>query len=357
MEEELEAEELSREREPPTPDVEEEEEAVATPLVPSTSGKQETGGFVFGAATRLGGRTLTEGRDPWTHNAWDNVEWGEDQEIVAREAIQAQKLVPVSPDEQERLNATPERFWDKFYANVADTFFKDRSWLCMEFQPLSDSVQPAASLRGETTGSIPELIVNKNPSLFLHCLDYSQRAVQLVKKNPAYNTEHMLAETWSLCDPSGLSPGVEPESVDVVVLIFVLSALHPNEWQQAMHNIWTMLKPGGKVCFRDYGRNDLTQLRFKSSRYMEPNLYARGDKTRVYFFDKEELVDIMTAPVTGQPEHSLKTVQVGVDRRLLMNRKRQLKMYRVWMQGVFQKPEQAVTAGKDQPRQSRVMQQ
>ena len=48
MEEELEAEELSREREPPTPDVEEEEEAVATPLVPSTSGKQETGGFVFG---------------------------------------------------------------------------------------------------------------------------------------------------------------------------------------------------------------------------------------------------------------------------------------------------------------------
>ena len=66
----------------------------------------------------------------------DNVEWGEDQEIVAREAIQAQKLVPVSPDEQgehscltsfffftrnrmlERLNATPERFWDKFYANV-----------------------------------------------------------------------------------------------------------------------------------------------------------------------------------------------------------------------------------------------
>ena len=88
-----------------------------------------------------------------------------------------------------------------------------------------------------------------------------------------------------------------------------------------------------------------------------PNLYARGDKTRVYFFDKEELVDIMTAPVTGQPEHSLKTVQVGVDRRLLMNRKRQLKMYRVWMQGVFQKPEQAVTAGKDQPRQSRVMQQ
>jgi len=32
-------------------------------------------------------------------------------------------------------------------------------------------------------------------------------------------------------------------------------------------------------------------------------------------------------------------VQLGVDRRLLVNRKRQLKMYRVWMQGKFQRTE------------------
>jgi tRNAThr (cytosine32-N3)-methyltransferase len=31
--------------------------------------------------------------------------------------------------------------------------------------------------------------------------------------------------------------------------------------------------------------------------------------------------------------------QLGVDRRLLVNRKRQLKMYRVWMQGKFQRTE------------------
>ena len=53
-----------------------------------------------------------------------------------------------------------KRYGGKFAFARADTFFKDRSWLCMEFQPLSDSVQPAASLRGETTGSIPELIGN-----------------------------------------------------------------------------------------------------------------------------------------------------------------------------------------------------
>jgi len=31
--------------------------------------------------------------------------------------------------------------------------------------------------------------------------------------------------------------------------------------------------------------------------------------------------------------------QLGVDRRLLVNRKRQLKMYRVWMQGKFRRTE------------------
>lgn len=108
------------------------------------------------------------------------------------------------------------------------------------------------------------------------------------------------ASVWDLADKQNLPEGVEPGSIDIIVMIFVLSALHPNEWRQAVSNVYRvsalatfldithqssqMLRPGGMVLMRDYGRHDLTQLRFKEDRLLDDNLYVRGDGTRVYFF-------------------------------------------------------------------------
>jgi tRNAThr (cytosine32-N3)-methyltransferase len=37
-----------------------------------------------------------------------------------------------------------------------------------------------------------------------------------------------------------LPEGVEAGTVDIITAIFVLSALHPNEWDQAIHNMFTV---------------------------------------------------------------------------------------------------------------------
>jgi hypothetical protein len=80
------------------------------------------------------------------------------------------------------------------------------------------------------------------------------------------------------------------------------------------------LKPGGTLFIRDYGRHDLAQLRIKKERLLDPaypGLYIRGDGTRVYFFPKKELEDLVTAPPRGMEGAMFKIEDSGEDRRMV----------------------------------------
>lgn len=72
---------------------------------------------------------------------------------------------------------------------------------------------------------------------------------------------------------------IEHYSVDIATLIFVLSALHPDNFIKALTNVYEVIAPGGLVLFRDYGLYDMAQLRFKPGHKIDDNFYMRQDGT------------------------------------------------------------------------------
>ncbi|KAK0526788.1 hypothetical protein OC842_005076 [Tilletia horrida] len=334
------------------------------------------------AAATFGARLLEdqEGESVWEHNAWDHVEPPADYLETIRGLLDKQAETAVPPEEAAKYHGDAASFWDNFYSKHENRFFKDRRWLHLEFPELTAAIrEDAPAMRiievgcGAGNTVFPLLEANKNPRLELFACDYSAEAVQVVRNEALYSDPNKIgscsASVWDLSatsppqegeEPQAKLPdGIEPHSVDIVVLIFVLSALRPEEWAAAARNVKAMLKPGGMVLFRDYGRYDLPQLRFKKDRLLEDNFYVRGDGTRVYFFLPEQLLQIFNASpppsgaanqdeddgsggeqaeaipsrdVEGDAGKDYATVQLAVDRRLLVNRREQKRMYRNWVQ-------------------------
>ena len=274
----------------------------------------------------FGTRKLEDESNVFQENAWDNVELDEEMLEAAMLKVEVQKENRAPIEKVIDTDTNPSRYWDEFYSNNTNRFFKDRHWLNLEFPELFES--KIALEIGCGAGNTVFPFIEKAKDVFVYACDYSAEAVEVVKSNPLYDTQKCKAFVFDITNP--IIPNDIPiGSIDVCVCIFVLSAINPRDWKTASDNIYKILKPGGLLLLRDYGRYDLAQIRFKSGRYLDENFYCRGDGTRVYFFTNEELGSIF-----GQFE----VLQNAADRRLIVNRHKKLKMYRCWLQGKFRKP-------------------
>ncbi|MEQ2307163.1 hypothetical protein AMECASPLE_015478, partial [Ameca splendens] len=323
---------------------------------------------------QFGTRFLTDPRQVFQHNAWDNVEWTDEQEEAAKKKV-LENNQPLPPEKQEEYDSRASEYWNGFYTIHENRFFKDRHWLFTEFPELAPLCNPNHALHPNALGMdisqqnefdqkqcrdfatlsgdnvdfpgssatyrilevgcgvgntvFPILKTNNDPGLFVYCCDFSSTAVELVKGNPEYDSKRCFAFVHDLSEVEAGFP-IPDGTLDVIVLIFVLSALHPDKMQASISRLARLLKPGGVMLLRDYGRYDMAQLRFKKGRCLSENFYVRGDGTRVYFFTQDELHELFT-------EARLEKVQNLVDRRLQVNRGKQLTMYRVWIQCKYRK--------------------
>uniref|UniRef100_A0A6B2G5C4 tRNA N(3)-methylcytidine methyltransferase n=1 Tax=Myxobolus squamalis TaxID=59785 RepID=A0A6B2G5C4_MYXSQ len=269
----------------------------------------------------------------FTENAWDDVEWKETQQADAEEKIQENSSIKMNEKLVEGIVHNPKLHWDKFYETHKNKFFKDKNWLFSEFPELSENPLQNINKKilevGCGAGNIVFPILKSTKQTAVYCCDFSSEAIANLKSSICFDASRCYPFVCDLTDFSFSYP-IPLESLDIIICIFVLSAIPPHLHQHVICNLSRLLKPGGTFLFRDYGRCDMTQLRFKRGQCIEDNLYSRGDSTIVYFATLEKVNEMFI-------KSGFEIVESNYDRRLLVNRRKKLQMYRVWIQSRLKK--------------------
>lgn len=171
-------------------------------------------------------------------------------------------------------------------------------------------------------------ILAECPKVRAQVCDFSAHAIDILRQNPAFDPQRCRA---FVCDVAHDElEGVAPGSIDIVLMVFALSAVPPDGFAATLQKVFAALRPGGFVCFRDYGLYDLAMRR--NAKQLGRSLFFRSDGTLAYFFSRED-VERLFAEQAGFAvlENEYSTVR-------LTNRKKGVVMDRVWLHAKLQKP-------------------
>lgn len=187
----------------------------------------------------------------------------------------------ISSFKAQEIEKNSKKHWDIFYKNNGNRFFKDRHWTTREFSVLlgNDDHQKYILEMGCGVGNLIYPLLADGLNAMFYACDFSPRAIECLKSNPSYNPSVINAFTCDIITDELLAK-IPENSLDMVTAIFILSAIHPDNHQTVVSNIYKLLKYGGHLLFRDYGIYDMAQLRFKPGRKISENFYMRQDGTR-----------------------------------------------------------------------------
>lgn len=155
--------------------------------------------------------------------------------------------------------------------------------------------------------------------------DFSFHALSLFRRNQLFEAERIELLQWDVTESF---PQEFPEKGNLVLVIFVLSSLHPDLHINTLRNIRNIMEEGTYLLFRDYAIHDMTMLRHKI-RYSS-SLFRRQDGTLVHYFSREQLE--MLASSAG-----FKVVECEYATVANTNRKTGVVMRRVFIHAVLQK--------------------
>lgn len=170
-------------------------------------------------------------------------------------------LVPTCTSQKYEVDA--RKNWDSFYKCNSTNFYKDRHYLHKVFPGIAPCNGEKRILLecGCGVGNSVFPLLKTDPNLFVYAVDLSPEAIHLLKSKPAYAEGRCIA---SVCDivNDEIPSFISETGVDNVLLLYSLSSINPMSMLTTIKKVSSVLKSGGRIYFRDYGRGDFAQLRF-----------------------------------------------------------------------------------------------
>lgn len=311
---------------------------------------------------------------------WEEDSWDAEREAEAKARLAAKELSPAY--HRAHFANRIGKYWDLFYHQKEDRFFKDRQYLERDFPALLPAATSQLALLelGCGCGNALLPLVEHLPRLYVTGFDLSRKAIAIIEAhkqfasgricafshnavagigstrreiaaahasfrlptgsdtklhaaNAPYKELPPLAACVAACDLPRLHshPSAIYAGFDCALMLFMVSALPHEQLGLALREAALNLRAGGLLLLRDYAAYDEAELRFGRGKRLGEHLFVRADGTLAAFYTVE-------AVSSAAAKAGLEVVECRYLYRRYANRALGTSLRRIWLHGVFRRP-------------------